>query len=147
MAKTNSRSSSSSRGSRQPSHSPSRQSSVASSHPSGILKPPRGPTSHWHSGSSASQKRVSLPTRPGSQRSIISGRSSQPPASVPQPAIRSASALRDDLREDADHIIAAIDVKEKGKIGCAYYVAREERLLCMEDVPKGGFETIDRRML
>ena len=39
----------------------------------------------------------------------------------------------------------ALDVKEKGKVGCAYYLSKEERLRCMEDIPRGGIETIDRR--
>jgi DNA mismatch repair protein MSH5 len=37
----------------------------------------------------------------------------------------------------------AIDMKEHGTVGCAYYVAREERLFCMEDVVHGGTDTVE----
>jgi hypothetical protein len=40
----------------------------------------------------------------------------------------------------------AVDCKDHGTIGCAYYVAKEERLFCMQDVPKGNKEIVDRRM-
>lgn len=39
----------------------------------------------------------------------------------------------------------ALDIKERGTVGCAYYVAREERLFCMEDLPKGGLGMIEKR--
>jgi DNA mismatch repair protein MSH5 len=46
--------------------------------------------------------------------------------------------------ESSDHVIMALDIKERGSVGCAYYVAKEERLFCMEDVSKGGRETVDK---
>lgn len=54
----------------------------------------------------------------------------------------------DDIREreesDAmNEIIMAVDMKERGTIGCAYYVAREEKLCVMEDIKMAGLETID----
>lgn len=39
----------------------------------------------------------------------------------------------------------ALDIKERGTVGCAYYVAREERLFCMEDLPKGGLDMVEKR--
>lgn len=36
----------------------------------------------------------------------------------------------------------AINVRERGTVGCAYYVAREEKLYCMEDVKLGGAEIV-----
>lgn len=39
----------------------------------------------------------------------------------------------------------AVDCKDHGTNGCAYYVAKEERLFCMQDVPKGSREIVDRR--
>ena len=39
----------------------------------------------------------------------------------------------------------AVDIKAHGTVGCAYYVAREERLCCMDDVKIGGLEVVDRR--
>ena len=37
----------------------------------------------------------------------------------------------------------AIDMKERGTIGCAYYVTREERLYLLEDIKTAGMEVID----
>ena len=50
----------------------------------------------------------------------------------------------DDADEIQEHVIMAVDVKEKGRVGCAYYVSRAERLLCMEDSPKAGIDMIER---
>lgn len=50
------------------------------------------------------------------------------------------------LREDADslnEIIMAIEMKDRGTLGCAYYIAREERLYMMEDVPLAGLDLVD----
>ena len=38
----------------------------------------------------------------------------------------------------------ALDIGGKGKIGCAYYVAGEERLFCMEEVVLGGVDIIEK---
>jgi DNA mismatch repair protein MSH5 len=66
--------------------------------------------------------------------------------STPTPAsAHNPPPARSEIDEELlDHIIVAVDVKESGHIGCAYYVAREERLFCMEDVPKGGNEILER---
>lgn len=51
-----------------------------------------------------------------------------------------------DERENNDsmnEVIMAIDVAGKGNIGCCYYIAREERLLLLTDVPCGGVEAVD----
>ncbi|OAG34975.1 hypothetical protein AYO21_10862 [Fonsecaea monophora] len=37
----------------------------------------------------------------------------------------------------------AVDIKGKGEIGCAYYIAGEERLLCMEEVVGGAADVVD----
>lgn len=50
------------------------------------------------------------------------------------------------LREDADamnEIIMAVDLRDRGTIGCAYYVAREEKLCLMEDIKMAGLDIID----
>jgi DNA mismatch repair protein MSH5 len=49
-------------------------------------------------------------------------------------------------RENSDamnEIIMAIDMKERGTIGCAYYVAREEKICLMDDIKMAGLETIE----
>ena len=48
--------------------------------------------------------------------------------------------------DDLDQVIMALDMKERGALGCAYYLAQEERLYCMEDVKSGGAEVIESRM-
>ncbi|KAF2264564.1 hypothetical protein CC78DRAFT_580350 [Lojkania enalia] len=42
-----------------------------------------------------------------------------------------------------DEVVMAIDLRERGTIGCSYYVAREEKLFFMEDVKLGGVDAID----
>ena len=94
--------------------------------------------SHWSS--TGDQERVAISPRPVSAQAPPITRPATPASNLTN--VRSAP---DDVEESLDHVIVAIDVKEKGRIGCAYYIAREERLLCMEDVPKGGLDTIERR--
>jgi DNA mismatch repair protein MSH5 len=56
---------------------------------------------------------------------------------------QSAAVDEDNTDEALDNVIMAIDMKEHGTVGCAYYVAREERLFCMEDTIHGGIETVE----
>ena len=49
-------------------------------------------------------------------------------------------------REDSDamnEVIMAIDMKDHGTVGCAYYVAREEKLCLMEDMKMAGLDIVD----
>ena len=53
-------------------------------------------------------------------------------------------------REDNDslyEVVMAVDLKDRGTVGCCYYIAREEKLYLMEDVKNGGSEIIDTRKL
>jgi len=56
---------------------------------------------------------------------------------------QSAAVDEDDTDEALANVIMAIDMKEHGTVGCAYYVAREERLFCMEDVVHGGTDIVE----
>jgi DNA mismatch repair protein MSH5 len=47
--------------------------------------------------------------------------------------------------DSLDQIVMAVDIRERGTVGCAYYVARQEKLFFMEDVKQGGVETIEIR--
>ncbi|OAL29677.1 hypothetical protein AYO22_02091 [Fonsecaea multimorphosa] len=38
----------------------------------------------------------------------------------------------------------AVDIKGRGEIGCAYYIAGEEKLLCMEEVIGGATDVVDK---
>jgi len=54
------------------------------------------------------------------------------------------------VREDNDslnEVVMAVDLRDRGIVGCCYYVAREEKLYMMEDVKSGGIEVIDIREL
>ena len=57
---------------------------------------------------------------------------SQPPASEIDP---DADALNE--------VIMAVDVRDRGTVGCSYYVARDEKLYFMEDVKLGGVDVVD----
>lgn len=46
--------------------------------------------------------------------------------------------------ESLDHVIMAIDNRDRDTIGCAYYIARQQILMCMEDVTGGGKEVLDK---
>jgi len=39
----------------------------------------------------------------------------------------------------------AVDWKPRGTVGCAYYVAAEEKLYFMEDIELGGLDIIEAR--
>ena len=49
----------------------------------------------------------------------------------------------DDDMELLSEVIMAVNLTEKGTVGCAYYVARDEKLYFMEDVQMGGPDVID----
>ena len=92
--------------------------------------------------------------------------------SLPQPSLRasfSTSPIRDasvdhgpstpvdvDGRQESDpeeqeenetliERIMAVDMRDRGSIGCCYYVAANEALYLLEDVKSGGLEIIDLR--
>lgn len=94
-----------------------------------------------HSQNESTQRRVTINPRPSIEPSATP-RSVSPANPATQIHGQSESA-----EELLDHVIVAIDAKEMGNVGCAYYIAREERLLCMEDVPKGGVESVERCQL
>lgn len=56
------------------------------------------------------------------------------------------STVREENEDDLDtlnEIVLAVDMKERGTVGCSYYVAAEEKLYFMEDVKFGGIEIVD----
>lgn len=48
--------------------------------------------------------------------------------------------------DDLDHVIAAIDMKDYGTVGCSYYSTEEETMYLLEDSRSGGMETIEACM-
>jgi DNA mismatch repair protein MSH5 len=98
---------------------------------------------------------ASSPALPAlSQRTEVSPRPQSSQLSV-NSALRDENVVRAEiiesdaeiqLREDADamnEIIMAVDLRDRGTIGCAYYVAREEKLYLMEDIKMSGLDIID----
>lgn len=52
-------------------------------------------------------------------------------------------------REEDDsmnEVVMAVDLRDRGTVGCAYYVAREQKLYMTEDVRLGGIEVISMCM-
>lgn len=99
----------------------------------------------------------SVPSSPSPQRFVSkpSGRGLQragiPPRSLPSSSSHGRLAEDDEavrLREDDDalnEVIMAVDVKDKGTVGCCFYIARQEKLHFMEDAKLGGLETVETR--
>lgn len=50
-----------------------------------------------------------------------------------------------EIDDSLDQVIMAIDMRDKGTVGCCYYVAREEKLYMMDDVKYGEIDVIDAR--
>jgi DNA mismatch repair protein MSH5 len=84
------------------------------------------------------RKRVAINSQPLPQRAAST---SQGP--LPHDDEQSAVADEDDTDEVLDNVVMAIDMKERGTVGCAYYVAREERLFCLEDIVNGGNDVVE----
>jgi len=51
-----------------------------------------------------------------------------------------------ELGLDADsfsEVVMAVDIRDRGTVGCSYYAAREEKLYFMEDVKLGGPDVVE----
>lgn len=69
---------------------------------------------------------------------------------IQAPGLNSSVSTEDEghvyEREEGDHLnetIVALDMRNRGTVGCCYYVAREEKLYFMEDAQLGGLGIID----
>jgi hypothetical protein len=62
---------------------------------------------------------------------------------------QSASSIHEEVRdEDIDvlnEVVMAVDIRDYGTVGCAYYVARNGTMYFMEDAKLGGKDMIDLR--
>jgi DNA mismatch repair protein MSH5 len=54
--------------------------------------------------------------------------------------------MRQSVEEDLDQIIAAIDMKDGGTVGCSYYSAQEKRLYVLGDIQHSNSEVIETRV-
>ena len=51
-----------------------------------------------------------------------------------------------EINPDTDalnEVIMVVDVRDRGTVGCCYYIARYEKLYFMEDVKFGGMDVVD----
>lgn len=74
------------------------------------------------------------------ERSHLSGREQSIAATTEPPS--------DDFGGDdetAQEVFMAVNVTDRGSVGCAYYVAREHKLYFMEDAQLGGADIVDLR--
>lgn len=55
---------------------------------------------------------------------------------------QSAGVLEDDNLGDLAAVIMAVDLRERGTVGCAYYSAQTETLYVMEDARYGNAELV-----
>ena len=92
------------------------------------------------------------PSKPGSSvatfargNSIVSSsRATSYGASASIAVVQNAADIQDREENDSlDEVIMAVDLRDRGTVGCCYYVAREEKLYLMEDVKHGGLEVVD----
>lgn len=100
----------------------------------------------------ASGPKVRNATRAASRTSTRQRSSFPPPASPAARQLRTPYQTTDTANEvdqydsgedDLGHVIAAIDTKDYGTVGCAYYCAEEEKLYLLGDSRSGGIEAID----
>lgn len=92
----------------------------------------------------------SIPFRPrndkprsGHQRDTTRSRA-QSTAQSSAAASRNFGDLDSEFSDDTlNEIVMAVDVRSRGTVGCAYYVARDETLYLMQDTSFGGPDTVE----
>lgn len=94
-----------------------------------------------HSPRNQLSSRVTFPPQPQIHRL------SRPPSTTPSerdlcPEDAAAIAEREDA-DSLDEVIMCVDMRDRGTVGCCYYVARNQKLFVMADVTYGGIEVVD----
>lgn len=64
-------------------------------------------------------------------------------SSLPAESHAEADDSQTFTEDDIGHVIAAIDMKDYGTVGCAYFSAEKQRIYLLEDSRSGGRETIE----
>ena len=95
-------------------------------------------------------KQPSLPSQPSSRRRSIDPSYNQASNHHHIPQGHGSSqpqtyhaADNEEIDEDLEQVVMAIDRQQKGTIGCAYYVASNETLYCLQDMVNGSLEAIE----
>lgn len=91
--------------------------------------------------------RASASTVPCSRQTSLS----LPPANIntgrlASEAVASTNGVLPQELDDEDlcQVIMAIDIKDRGTVGCSYYNAQEEKLYILEDIARGGKDIVDK---
>lgn len=93
-----------------------------------------------------------LPPHPQRQRLSLRpsslGRSTTPAAQSPLDEDDHDDLAGDPPQADAlNEVVMAIDMNKAGSLGCAYYIAAEEKLLLLDDVAMAGVEIVETLLL
>ncbi|EFR01530.1 mismatch repair protein 5 [Nannizzia gypsea CBS 118893] len=97
----------------------------------------------------SSQNTQCISSRPTYSRatSVATSRNAQneslPSNALPQSEITAREERLEDDDEEPCKVVMAIDMKDRGMIGCSYYSALEEKLYVMEDIVHGEPDVID----
>lgn len=83
--------------------------------------------------------------RPREPLTRLRGHNNTPSRAAAPTADQLDAEIRAEEAEDEslDHVIMAIDIRDRDTAGCAYYIARQQSLMCMEDVIGGGKDVLD----
>jgi len=116
-------------------------------------------SSSWHRSSSVARSSPMQPSgRNTEQRVSLVPRDYREGSTAR--SVRAASVLRSDIEDaserhaDADgngeddsnqEVVMAVDMRDRGIIGCCYYAAAKETLYLMADIKAAGLEVIDLR--
>lgn len=89
---------------------------------------------------------------PRPSRSRNSTVSSRNPAKIrrPRPSVeetQSGDTLEEVGDDDVCKVVMAIDIRERGTVGCSYYVAEQKMLYILEDITLGGMDVVETRKL
>ncbi|KAK6958086.1 hypothetical protein Daesc_000879 [Daldinia eschscholtzii] len=93
-----------------------------------------------------------LPQHPQRRRLSLRPPSSQIPSNNSTHPEDDDNSRVDDVLSDEDadalrEIILAIDMKENGSLGCAYYIAIDETLFLLEDIAMSGMDLVETLLL
>ncbi|USW47708.1 Putative DNA mismatch repair protein MutS, core [Septoria linicola] len=87
---------------------------------------------------------LNVPTRASSNQSELSSHTFRGDDEAPSVVTHVAPDQAAIMDEEAlSEVVMALNVTDKGSVGCVYYVARHAKLCFMEDVQAGGSDVVD----
>lgn len=91
----------------------------------------------------SSRPSYSRATSVATSRSLQNENENLPSNALPHSQVTTQEERLDDDDEELCRVIMAVDMKDRGTVGCSYYSAQEEKLYVMEDIVYGGHDVID----